>query len=55
VGRPHVRGVHAIADNRPLLDRHLLDGHYSSELMASDSARARWATPDLARLPALSA
>jgi hypothetical protein len=54
-GAPTFEAFMAIADNRPLLDRHLLDGHYSSELMASDSARARWATPDLARLPALSA
>jgi hypothetical protein len=43
----------AIAENRPLLERHLLDGHYSSRLIASRDARAGWAEPDLAPLPAL--
>jgi hypothetical protein len=43
----------AIAENQPLLTRHLLNGHYSPQLMASRGARAGWAAPDLARLPAL--
>jgi len=54
-GAPTFDAFLAIEDNRPLLHRHLLDGHYSSELMSSDGARARWREPDLARLPALSA
>lgn len=39
-------------------DLGILDGIVRARgglLMASDSARVRWATPDLARLPALSA
>jgi hypothetical protein len=42
-----------IAENPRLLDRHLLDRHYSRELIMSDAARARWIDPDLRALPAL--
>jgi hypothetical protein len=42
-----------IAANARLLDRHLLDRHYSRELLMSEEARARWADPDLRALPAL--
>lgn len=40
-----------IAENRGLLNRHLLDGHFSPELLRSPRARARWTEPDLRRLP----
>ena len=40
-------------ENEPLLERRLLSGHYSAELMTSPEARAGWVAPDLARLPAL--
>ena len=40
-----------IAGNRGLLDRRLLDGHYSPELLGSPQARARWTEPDLRQLP----
>jgi hypothetical protein len=40
-----------IAGNAGLLDRHLLDGHYSSGLLSSSQARTRWAEPDLHELP----
>jgi len=43
-----------IAENPGLLDRHLLDRHYSSELMASRVARAGWTEPNLLPLPVLS-
>lgn len=42
-----------IAENPRLLDRHLLDRHYSRELVMSSQARARWTEPDLRALPAL--
>ncbi len=42
-----------IAANPRLLDRHLLDRHYSRELIMSDEARARWTAPDLREFPAL--
>ena len=35
----------------PLLDRHLLDRHYSPALLASAAARESWVTPDLRPLP----
>ena len=38
-------------DNAGLLDRHLLDHHYSRELIASDAARTGWTEPDLRALP----
>jgi hypothetical protein len=40
-----------IAENPGLLDKHLLDRHFSRNLIASDQARARWADPDLRQLP----
>ena len=40
-----------IAETRGLLDRHLLDAHYSPELISSARARARWTEPDLRDLP----
>jgi hypothetical protein len=42
-----------IAHNRGLLDRHVLERHYSRELIASPEARARWTAPDLHELPVL--
>jgi hypothetical protein len=42
-----------IAENPGLLDRQLLTGHYSSEVLWSDAARERWTEPDLRRLPVL--
>lgn len=42
-----------IDDNSDLLNRHLLDRHYSPELLASDEARSRWTQPNLRELPAL--
>jgi hypothetical protein len=41
-----------IAENPGLLDRSLLGRHYSSELIRSARARARWVEPDLRALPA---
>jgi hypothetical protein len=40
-----------IAENHGLLDRHLLDAHYSPELIGSLRARTRWMEPDLRDLP----
>jgi hypothetical protein len=40
-----------IAENHDLLDRHLLDAHYSPELIGSPGARTRWTEPDLRALP----
>lgn len=40
-----------IAGNRGLLDRRLLDGHYSRALLGSPQARSRWTEPDLRQLP----
>jgi hypothetical protein len=34
-----------------MLDRHLLDRHYSPELLGSDEARDHWVLPDLRPLP----
>jgi hypothetical protein len=42
-----------VAENPRLLDRHLLDRHYSRELIMSREARVRWTAPDLRDLPAL--
>jgi hypothetical protein len=42
-----------IATCPALLDRHLLDRHYSLELLTSASARRHWTIPDLRPLPAL--
>jgi hypothetical protein len=42
-----------MAANRGLLDRHLLDRHYSQELIASPAARSHWTRPDLRDLPPL--
>lgn len=39
--------------NRQLLDSHLLDEHYSPQVLGSASARAAWTEPDLRALPAL--
>ena len=41
-----------IRENRGLLDRHLLDRHYSTHLLDSDDARTGWTSPDLRALPA---
>jgi hypothetical protein len=41
-----------IAENPGLLDRHLLEHHYSPELLGSAGARQSWTEPDLIRLPA---
>jgi hypothetical protein len=41
-----------IAENPGLLDRHLLERHYSRELLGSAGARQSWTEPDLIRLPA---
>jgi hypothetical protein len=40
-----------IAENRGLLDRHLLAAHYSPELISSARARTRWTEPDRRDLP----
>lgn len=40
-----------IAGNSGLLDRHLLDAHYSREVLSSPEARVRWTEPDLRELP----
>jgi hypothetical protein len=40
-----------IAKYPRLLDRHLLDHHYSRELLGSALARQHWTTPDLRPLP----
>ena len=42
-----------IARNSGLLDRRLLERHYSRELIDSDHARAEWTEPDLRPLPSL--
>ncbi len=41
-----------IAGNPELLDRHLLERHYSPELLGNAGARQSWTEPDLIRLPA---
>src|ERR1700733_496916 len=41
-----------MAENLGLLDRHLLERHYSRELLGSAGARQSWTEPDLIRLPA---
>lgn len=38
--------------NPRLLDKHLLDGHYSGAHLSSPEARESWTDPDLAPLPA---
>ena len=54
----HRRGTEAssfdefIAENPDLLDRHLLERHYSLELLASEDARSRWTEPNLRAFPA---
>ena len=40
-----------IAENPGLTDRHLLDAHYSPELISSPRARTGWAQPDRRELP----
>jgi hypothetical protein len=40
-----------IAENPGLLERRLLDQHYSRELIGSHRARAQWTEPDLRALP----
>lgn len=42
-----------IANYPALLDRHLLDHHYSAEVLRSASARMQWTAPDLRPLPAV--
>lgn len=42
-----------IAENRGLLDRRLLDRHYSAEVLWSDAARKRWIEPNLRDFPGL--
>jgi hypothetical protein len=44
-----------LADNGGLLDRHLLEAHYSPERLRSPEARGRWIAPDLRALPAIRA
>lgn len=41
-----------MAENPGLLDRGLLERHYSPELLGSAGARQSWTEPDLIRLPA---
>jgi hypothetical protein len=43
-----------IVRNPMLLDSHLLDEHYSPDVLWSGGARAAWTEPDLRALPALS-
>jgi hypothetical protein len=40
-----------VAGNPGLLDRHLLESHYSRALLGSPEVRTRWAEPDLRELP----
>jgi hypothetical protein len=42
-----------IAENGGLLDRDLLERHYSSETLWSDAARQRWTEPNVRRFPTL--
>jgi hypothetical protein len=42
-----------LARNPQLSNRHLLDQHYSSEVLGSPDTRAAWTEPDLRSLPAL--
>lgn len=42
-----------IGRNPQLLDSHLLDGHYSSDVLWRGGARAAWTEPDLRTLPVL--
>jgi hypothetical protein len=42
-----------IGRNPELLDSHLLDEHYGSDVLWRDDARAAWTEPDLRALPAL--
>jgi hypothetical protein len=42
-----------LAANQGLLDRRLLSGHFSPELLGSPQARAGWTEPDLRELPAV--
>lgn len=54
----HRRASHAesfdefMGENGGLLDRQLLDRHYSPGVLFSDPARKRWIAPDLRPLPA---
>jgi hypothetical protein len=41
-----------VSENPGLLDRRLLERHYSRELLFSDGARSGWIEPDLRDLPA---
>lgn len=40
-----------ISENPGLLDRQILDRHYSRELISSNQARIGWVQPDLRALP----
>ena len=40
-----------VAENSALLDRRLLERHYSPGLISSDQAREDWVKPDLRSLP----
>jgi hypothetical protein len=40
-----------IGGNSGLLNRHLLEAHYSREVLSSPEARVRWTEPDLRELP----
>ena len=40
-----------IAGNSGLLNRRLLEAHYSREVLSSPEARVRWTGPDLRELP----
>lgn len=49
---PPGTGFAAFAERNPaLLDKELLNRHYSPQLLASPAARAVWADPDLAAFP----
>ena len=49
---PAVADFEAFAERNPaLLDKRLLNGHYTSAALASREARAGWVMPDLAAFP----
>lgn len=42
-----------IANNQDLMDRRILEGHYSRDRLWGAASRAAWSEPDLSPLPAL--
>lgn len=52
-GSPETSFDAFLAANRGLLDRRLLDAHYTPERLASPEARAGWLAPDRRALPAV--